>query len=108
MLDTGFAVAVPAILEIASVIDDLRTDAKAAEERIAKRTELQTKVDKAARALADKTWKLWHDEGLPAALALALVEAKSDATSRAEALALQHKLATETCDLLRALLDSGA
>ena len=108
MLDTGFAVAVPAILEIASVIDDLRTDAKAAEERIAKRTELQTKVDKAARALADKTWKLWHDDGLPAALALALVEAKSDATSRAEALALQHKLATETCDLLRALLDSGA
>ena len=108
LLDTGLGVAVPAIMEIAGVIVDLQSEAKAAEERIARRTELQANVDKVARGLADKTWRLWHDEGLPAALESALVEAKCDAISRAEALALQHKLATETRDPVRTVLDRDA
>ena len=108
LVDAGFAVAVPAIIEIAGVINEQVSDAKAAEERIKKRTELQAKVDKAARALADKTWGLWHDEGLPAALASALREAKSNATLRSEALLRQQELATETRDLVQAVLDRGA
>lgn len=104
LLDTGFAVAVPAIMEIASMVSDLQSDAKAAEERITRRTEQQAKVDDAARALADKTWSLWHNEGLPAALEAALVSAKNNAELRSKAIMLQQELVMEIQDQVKTIM----
>lgn len=104
LLDTGFAVAVPAIMEIASMVSDLQSDAKAAEDRITRRTEQQAKIDGAARGLADKTWSIWHTEGLPAALEAALVFAKNNAVLRSKAIMLQQELVMEIQNQVTAIM----
>lgn len=92
-------------MEIASMIGDLTSGAKAAENRIARRTEQQAKVDNAARALADRTWSLWHNEGLPAALEAALVSAKNNAALRLKSIMQQQQLVMEIQDQIKAITD---
>ena len=104
LIDAGFAVAVPALLEIGGVIGEMQADAKAAQERIDKRAKLQADVDTLSHKLAERAWTLWHDEGMPASLSTTLREVHANASSKAEALILRLKAVADTLDRLRTLL----
>ncbi len=104
-IEWALVAAVPAAIEIAGLVGELQADTKAAEERIAKRDALRATVDKAADELSEKTWQQWHDEGLPAALATALNEARSSAEARSKLLKHQHLCAEELRNGVQAIMN---
>lgn len=102
-----FDAAIPAILEIAGLVGELRGENQEAEARISKRTELQKKVDETAKAVAEKTWQKWHDEGLPAALSSALRDAHASGASRSQLLQNQRNIAEQALAAIQSVLDEG-
>jgi hypothetical protein len=102
-----FDAAVPAVIEIAGLVSEIRGDVKAAEARITKRAKLQKTVDMTAAALAGNVWREWHDEGLPAALAAALHDARASAEARSEALQHHRQSAEQTLATVQALMNEA-
>jgi len=103
--ELAFDVVVPAILEIAGLVGEIRGDVKAAEVRISKRADLQNIMDRTARTLAEKTWQGWHDDGLPAALFSALRDAQASAESRSQLLQNRLDIAEQALASIQSALD---
>ena len=99
-----FDAAVPAVIEIAGLVVEIRDDGKAAEARISKRAELQKTVDMTATVLAENIWREWHDEGLPSALAAALHEARASAEARSQTLQHQRQSAEQALATVQAVM----
>ena len=86
LLDVGFDVAIPAILELGGLLSEVYVEQKAAEQRAARREEVRSVIARSSKQLADRAWSLWRDEGIPAAVEAALKEARESAEGAAAAL----------------------
>jgi hypothetical protein len=86
LIDTGFEVAVPALLELGGLLAEAWVEHKATEQRAARRAEVRRVIEDASKKLADRAWSLWREEGMPGALEAALDEARTCAEGAAASL----------------------
>jgi len=89
-VEAAVTVAIPIIVEIAGIVGEHQAEARAAEQRIARRAELQAKIDSAAESIVEETWRQWHNEGMASVMVDALVAAHSSASQRAKY--LEHQI----------------
>jgi len=78
LLDKGFGVAIPAILELAGIISDVWSDHKETQKRFERREALRKMIHESSNNLAEKAWELWRTEGLPIAVENVIKEAKTN------------------------------
>lgn len=78
-LDTGFAVAVPAILELGGLLNEAWSENKVAQQRAERREKVRRSIEKSSSRMAESAWRWWCDDGLPAAVREAFSEARQSA-----------------------------
>jgi hypothetical protein len=83
LLDVGFEVAVPAILELGGLVAEAWVEHKVAQQRAARREEVRRVIEDSSKKLADRAWSLWRDEGMPSAVEAAVAEARTSAEGAA-------------------------
>lgn len=107
LIDVGFDVALPAILELGGLLAEAWSESKAVEHRAKRREEVRRVIEESTKKLADRAWSLWRDEGMPSALEAALNVARESAATAAESLCTEGKAVTATLirldDVLRKL-----
>jgi hypothetical protein len=86
LLDVGFDVALPAILELGGLVAEAWVEHKAAQQRAEHREEVRRVIEESSKQLAERAWELWRDEGMPSALEAALADARASAESVAASL----------------------
>jgi hypothetical protein len=99
LLDVGFDVAVPALLELGGLVAEAWVEHRVAQQRAARRDEVRRVVEDASKKLAERAWILWRDEGKPAVVDAALAEVRASAevaasSLQAESASLAHALAS--------------
>ena len=104
LVDVGFDVAVPAILELGGLVAEAWVEHKAAQQRAARREEVRRVVEDFSKQLADRAWSLWRDEGMPAAMEAALVEARTSAEGAASSLEAESASIVSALDSVNKLL----
>ena len=104
LIDVGFDVALPAILELGGLIAEVWAEGKAAEQRAKRRAEVRLVIEQSTRKLADRAWTLWRDEGMPSALEAALNVASDSASAAAASLRSEGQAIATTLERLRTVL----
>lgn len=104
LIDVGFDVALPAILELGGLLAEAWSENNAVEHRAKRREEVRKVIEESTKKLADRAWSLWRDEGMPSALEAALNVAKESATAAAASLPSEGQAITTTLDRLSGVL----
>lgn len=104
LIDVGFDVAIPAILDLGGLLADAWSEGKAVEHRAKRREEARKVIEESTKKLADRAWSLWLNEGLPGALEEALKTARDSVSTAEESLCSEGKAITELLELLSAVL----
>ena len=104
LIDVGFDIALPAILELGGLLAEAWSENKAVEHRAKRREEVRKVIEESTKKLADRAWSLWRDEGMPRALEAALNVAKESATAAAVSLRSEGQAITTTLDRLSGVL----
>jgi hypothetical protein len=104
LVDVGFDVALPAILELGGLLAEAWSENKAIEHRSKRRDEVRKVIEESTKKLADRAWSLWRDEGMPSALEAALNVAKESATAAAASLRTEGQAIASTLDRLSGVL----
>jgi hypothetical protein len=94
LVDVGFDIAVPAILELGGLLTEAWSESKAVEQRAKRREEVRKVIEESTRKLAERAWSLWRDDGLPSALEAALAQASESATAAAASLRAEGEAIT--------------
>lgn len=104
LIDVGFDVALPAILELGGLLAEAWSERKAVEHRAKRREEVRKVIEESTTKLVDRAWSLWRDEGMPSALEAALNTARESAGAAAAALRAEGHAITTTRDRLDRVL----
>ncbi len=104
LIDVGFDVALPAILELGGLFTQAWSERKAMEHRAKRREELRKVIEKSTKKLADRAWSLWRDDGMPSALEAALKIARDSAAAAAASLRSEGQAITITLKRLDGVL----
>jgi len=103
-LDTGFAVAVPAILELGGLLNEAWSENKAALQRAEKRERVRQTIEESSRKLADSAWNWWCNDGLPAAVREAFSQARESAENVRNALQAEAESIKQSVDSVKSCL----
>ena len=90
-VNQAVVVAVPLIVDIVGIVGEHKAEARAAEERIKKRADLEQGLENAGSTIIDEVWKCWHDGGVAGVAASALSERITAASARVEFLSTEAK-----------------
>lgn len=104
LLDVGFDVALPAILELGGLVAEALLENKVVQQRAARRAEVRLVIEESSKQLAQRAWSLWRDEGMPSALEVALAEARASAEGAAASLRSEGQSMAASLDGMSALL----
>jgi hypothetical protein len=104
LIDVGFDVALPAILELGGLLAEAWSERKAVEHRAKRREEVRKVIEESTKKLADRAWSLWRDDGMPSAIEAALNVANDSAAAAAASLRSEGRAITATLDRLSGVL----
>lgn len=105
LIDAGFEVALPALLELGGLLAEARAEHRIVQERARRRAEVRRVIEDSSRKLAERAWSLWRDEGMPAALEGALSEVRATAQHAVAALEAERNSIRAALASMRAALD---
>lgn len=105
LMDVGFDVALPAILELGGLLAEAWSENKSVEHRAKRREEVRKVIEESTKRLADRAWSLWRDEGMPSVLEAALKAVKESAEAAAESLRSEGRTITTTLERLNGVLN---
>lgn len=103
-LDTGFAVAVPAILELGGLLNEAWSENKVAQQRVERRKKVRRSIEESSSRVAESAWRWWCDDGLPAAVREAFGEARQSAEAVKTALETEAENIRQSMDSLNECL----
>ncbi|MBI5440666.1 MAG: hypothetical protein HY900_05560 [Deltaproteobacteria bacterium] len=106
LIDVGFDVALPAILELGGLLAEAWSESKAVEHWAKRREEVRKVIEESTKKLADRAWSLWREEGMPSALEAALNVAGDSTAAAAASLRSEGQAITKTLDRLNGVLVS--
>jgi hypothetical protein len=106
LIDAGFEVALPVLLELGGLLGELVVEHKAVQQRAKHREETRRVVEEASKKLALSAWSIWCHEGTPGAIEHALHEAQAAAERTAAALATETQTISSALAEVRERLDA--
>jgi len=102
--DLGLDIAVPAMLELGTLLAEVWLEHEASKRRAAQRERVRGVIDASAKRLADRAWDTWYQECLPGSMAAALASARDSAEVAAASLRAEGTCIAAALVEVRALL----
>ena len=103
-IDTGLAVAVPAILELGGLFNEAWAENKVAQQRAEQREKVRRSIEESSSQMAESAWHWWCDDGMPAAVREAFSEARQSADAMKEVLEAEAERIKKAMDSVNGCL----